>query len=96
MRNTNSKNAERAQELNAIENIHVVEVDVTNGDQVKSAIESVIEKEGRIDVLVNNAGYYGGGIAESYTEQDVENMFDVNLKGVWRTTRAALPQMRQA
>jgi len=94
MRNTTSKNAERAQELNAIENITVVEVDVTNPQQVKSAIEGVIEKEGRLDVLVNNAGYYGGGIAETYTEQDVENMFDVNLKGAWRTIKSALPQMR--
>ena len=94
MRNTTSKNAERAQELNGIENINVVDVDVTDGDQVDSAIKSVIDKEGRLDVLVNNAGYYGGGITETYSEQDVENMFDVNLKGPWRTIKSALPQMR--
>ncbi|WP_306641413.1 SDR family oxidoreductase [Sanyastnella coralliicola] len=94
MRNTTSRNAERAAELNAIENITVVDLDVTDGNRAKEVLSEVIEKEGRIDVLVNNAGYFGGGIAETYTEQDVENMFDVNLKGPWRTIKSALPQMR--
>lgn len=94
MRNTTTRNADRAKELNAIENINVIELDVTNSDQVKSEIENVIEKEGRIDVLVNNAGYYGGGITETFSENDVEKMFDVNLKGPWRTIKSALPQMR--
>ena len=52
MRNTDSRNAERAAELNAIENINVVELDVTNGEQVKTVLSDVINKEGRIDVLV--------------------------------------------
>jgi len=94
MRNTTTKNAERAQELDAIDNINVVEIDVTNAEQVKSAIEGIIAKEGQLDVLVNNAGYYGGGVTESYTEHDIENMFNVNLKGAWRTIKSALPQMR--
>jgi len=95
MRNTNSKNAERAQELNSIDNINVVDLDVTNPEQAKKVLEEVIAKEGQLDVLVNNAGYYGGGITETFSEQDVENMFDVNFKGPWRTIKSALPQMRQ-
>lgn len=95
MRNTEGKNSERAQELSNTENIHVLDVDVTKAESVNKAIEAVIAKEGRIDVLVNNAGFYGGGITETYTEEDLEKMFDVNLKGVWRTTKAALPHMRK-
>jgi NAD(P)-dependent dehydrogenase (short-subunit alcohol dehydrogenase family) len=95
MRDTNGRNAERAKELSAIENISVVELDVTKADQVSSTIDSIIEKEGRLDVVVNNAGYFGGGLAESYTEHDVENMFDVNVKGTWRVIKSSLPQMRK-
>ncbi len=95
MRNTTSKNKERADELAAIENINVVDVDVTDASRVEKAISEVIDKEGQLDVLVNNAGYFGGGLAEAYTEQDLEAMFDVNVKGVWRTTVNALPQMRK-
>ena len=95
MRNTQSKNAEKAKELSSLDNITVVEIDVTKAEQVKSAIESIIQKEGKLDVLVNNAGYYGGGITETFTENDLENMFDVNVKGPWRTIKSSLPQMRK-
>ncbi len=95
MRNTTSRNAEKAAELNAIENINVVELDVTDSAGVKKTVAEVIAKEGRLDVLVNNAGFYGGGITETYTDDDIEKMFDVNVKGTWRTTKAGLPQMRK-
>ena len=95
IRDINGRNAERAKELAGIENINVVELDVTNGEAVAKVVADIIAKEGQLDVLVNNAGFFGGGIAEAYTEQDVEKMFDVNLKGTWRTIKAALPQMRK-
>ena len=94
MRNTGSRNKERAEELNAIDNIEVIDIDVTDATSVENAITYIIEKEGRLDVLVNNAGYYGGGITESYSDKDVEAMFDVNLLGTWRTIKNALPAMR--
>ncbi len=95
MRNTTNRNADKADELNGIENITVVEIDVTHPTQVQSAIEGIIEKEGKLDVLINNAGYYGGGITETFSEQDMENMFNVNVKGPWRTIKSSLPQMRK-
>ena len=95
MRNTYTKNSERAKELNALDNITVLDLDVTDGESVDTAVKKVIDEQGRLDVLVNNAGFYGGGLAEAYTAEDVEYMFDVNLKGTWRTTKAALPQMRK-
>ena len=94
MRATKDRNAERAEELNNIENIQVLDVDVTDNASVEKAINTVIEKEGRLDVLVNNAGYFGGGLTEAYTVDDIDNMFDVNLKGTWRTIKSTLPQMR--
>lgn len=95
MRNTNSKNAERAKELDGEENITVLDVDVTDAKSIELAVEKVIADQGRLDVLVNNAGFYGGGITETFTEEDVEKLFDVNLKGVWRTTKTVLPHLRK-
>lgn len=95
MRDTSGRNQLKANELSKIENIRVVELDVTKSDEVNAVVNHIISTEGRLDVLVNNAGYFGGGLAEAYTEQEVENMFDVNLKGTWRMMKAGLPQMRK-
>ncbi len=95
MRDTKGRNADKVNELSADANINVLDLDVTNAENVSKAINSIIEKEGRLDVVVNNAGYFGGGLAEAYTETDVEKMFDVNLKGTWRVIKASLPQMRK-
>ncbi len=95
MRDVNGRNAGRAKELSAIDNITVVDLDVTNAGSIDKAISSIIEKEGRLDVVVNNAGYFGGGLAEAYNLDDFEKMFDVNVKGTWRVVKASLPQMRK-
>lgn len=95
MRDTKGRNAEKAKQLAAVENIEVIDLEITNGKSVTDAVSSIIKKEGRIDVVVNNAGYYAGGIAETFTEDDLDKMMDVHVKGPWRTIRAALPQMRK-
>ncbi|MEC3876038.1 SDR family oxidoreductase [Chryseobacterium salviniae] len=95
IRDAKTRNAERAQELSAIENINIVDLDVTDGAAVKNAISEIISKEGQLDVVVNNAGYFGGGLAEAYTEDDFEKMLNVHVKGPWRVIKSSLPQMRK-
>ncbi|HTI08112.1 MAG TPA: SDR family oxidoreductase [Puia sp.] len=95
MRDTKGRNADKAKVLAQQANIEVVEVDVTDGKSVADTVAAIIEKEGRIDVVVNNAGIYATGIAETFTEDDVEKIMDVDVKGPWRTIKAALPQMRR-
>ena len=73
----------------------VTELDVVNQDSVSAAVEKTIAKFGRIDVLVNNAGY---GYYEIFEELDIDEFrkeMDVNLYGVLRTCQAVLPQMRK-
>ena len=94
MRDTQGRNADKAKELGQIENMEVLDVEITDGKSVEDAIQKVIQNEGRIDVVVNNAGYYAGGVAESFTEADLDKMMDVHVKGPWRSIRAVLPQMR--
>lgn len=95
MRDTKGRNADKAKALAKQANIEVLDVELTNGKSVTDAINTIIRKEGRIDVLVNNAGVYATGIAETFTEEDVDKIMDVDLIGPWRTIRAVLPQMRK-
>jgi len=70
------------------------ELDVTKPAQCKNVVEDVIEAEGRLDCLVNNAGYGQAGALEDVSTRDLHRQFDVNVYGPHRLVRAALPQMR--
>ena len=74
---------------------HAIKIDVTNHDQVHSEIQNIIDKEGRIDVLVNNAGYAVYGPIEEITYEQARRQFDVNLFGLAEMTKAVLPTMRK-
>jgi NAD(P)-dependent dehydrogenase (short-subunit alcohol dehydrogenase family) len=94
MRNTTTKNAAVAQELAALPNVEVVEMDITSDESVNQAITSTIQKYGQLDVLVNNAGITGFGIVEATSVAQMKNLFEVNLFGVVRAYQAVLPSMR--
>ena len=71
-----------------------LEMDVTKQDHVDSAINQIIAEQGRIDVLVNNAGIAVGSAIEDVSMEDALYQFEVNLFGIGRTVKAALPYMR--
>ncbi|RZF29185.1 SDR family NAD(P)-dependent oxidoreductase [Paraburkholderia sp. UYCP14C] len=71
-----------------------VELDVTNEAQAKAAVQAAVEKFGRVDVLVNNAGFGLLGAVEESADKDVRRMYDTNVFGLLNVTRAVLPTMR--
>jgi NAD(P)-dependent dehydrogenase (short-subunit alcohol dehydrogenase family) len=75
--------------------LHVLDLDVTNTESVERATETVVSEAGRLDVLVNNAGVAYAGITEGFTPEQAATQFDVNVIGILRTMRAALPQFRR-
>lgn len=75
--------------------IQVVELDVTDPQSVKSAIARIISEVGRIDVLVNNAGYGLGGAFEDSSMEEIKDQFETNVFGVIRVTQEVLPHMRK-
>ena len=74
--------------------IVTAQVDVRDYDGLKSAVDSGVEQLGRLDIIVANAGIGNGGqTLDKTSEQDWQDMLDVNLSGVWKTVKAAVPHI---
>ena len=69
--------------------------DITDEEQVKAAVAQVMAENGRIDILINNAGFGISGAVEFTETEDARRLFDVNFFGMVRMNRAVLPIMRQ-
>ncbi|MGR3875570.1 SDR family NAD(P)-dependent oxidoreductase [Streptomyces graminifolii] len=99
MRNTDTGNSEHADELIAFGRtvggeLHVVELDVQSQASADAAVTAILEREGRLDTVVHNAGHLFLGYVEAFTAEDVQHLFDINVIGIQRVNRAALPHMR--
>src|SRR6202795_758017 len=100
MRDIGGPNAKNASEIrtNAQNDslpIHVLEMDVTDDASVERAIDAAVSKAGRIDVAINNAGYFLTGLEEAVTTEQARRLMDTNFLGPVRVNRAVLPQMRR-
>jgi short-subunit dehydrogenase len=75
--------------------VEMLKLDVCDKESVKEAVQYVLEKEGRIDVLINNAGFGISGAIEETSEQEAFSQFDTNFFGMHRMCRSVLPIMRR-
>ena len=73
-----------------------VKVDVTDPASVQAGVEKTVRTYGGIDILVNNAGVCQLGLFEEMSDETRDFHFDVNIKGVWNATRAALPYLKKS
>ena len=94
MRGAQGKNLEAAEALRKL-GIETVELDVSDDASVEAGVKNVLAKAGTIDVLVNNAGIGSAGVTEAFTAEQAKVVFDTNVIGLLRVTRAVLPSMRQ-
>ena len=95
MRDPAGKNSTNAQELlRTPGDVRIVELDVLSEDSARAAVATVVTEQGRLDVVVNNAGHLVHGYTEAFTPQELNHLLDVNVTGAHRVNRAALPQLR--
>ncbi|MGC2865801.1 oxidoreductase [Corynebacterium glutamicum] len=89
-----TRRTERLQKL-ASDGIHPLEMDVTDDESMKARIAKILADSGRIDVLVNNAGYGSYGAIEDVSIDEGGRQFEVNVFGAMALTRLVLPHMRK-
>lgn len=75
--------------------VNLLIMDITNESSVTSAVKEIIKKEGRIDILINNAGYGFYGALEDVSIEEAKYQFEVNIFGLARLTQLVLPFMRK-
>ena len=86
---------EKEEELNKLENVLVTKLDVTKIDTIKTAIKEGIKTYGKIDVLLNNAGYGAYGPLEAFPRENIIKEFNTNVIGLLDVTKEIIPHFRK-
>jgi NAD(P)-dependent dehydrogenase (short-subunit alcohol dehydrogenase family) len=82
-------------ETDTIKNVTTVKMDLLDPLSIKKAVEQVLQKEGRIDILINNAGAHTGGAIETSSIENIKLQLDTNVMGMVYMLKEVLPAMRQ-
>jgi NAD(P)-dependent dehydrogenase (short-subunit alcohol dehydrogenase family) len=99
MRDTKGRNAPEVKSIDTFSrsnsvDLRALELDVQSQSSVDQAVQQIISTDGRIDVLIHNAGHMVFGPAEAFTPEQYAELFDINVLSTQRVNRAALPHMR--
>lgn len=89
------RNIDSSPSLKKLENVDIKKLDVTVKSDVKNVVDYTVEKYGRIDILINNAGYGAFGFLEEASDEEIRNQFNVNYFGLIDCIKGVLPQMRK-
>jgi short-subunit dehydrogenase len=89
--------ARRMEEMRDLEQMgmQILPLDLTKDETIVNCVNSILEKEGRIDILINNAGYGSYGTVEDVPIDEARRQFEVNIFGLARITQLILPSMRK-
>lgn len=96
LKNTGYTVYELSRRAQGIEGLNHLVADVTDEAAVKKAVDEIVAREGKIDVLVNNAGFGISGAVEFTKTEDAKRLFDTNFFGMVNMNRAVVPVMREA
>ncbi len=88
------RNPDTAGDLGELNNVQVVRLDVTEPNSIAESVAAGIDRFGKIDVLLNNAGYGAYGALEAFSMERIRRQFDTNVIGLMEVTKAVLPHMR--
>jgi short-subunit dehydrogenase len=89
--------ARRIERMSDIEGAggHIIKLDITDDSSIVATVDQIIKEQGRIDVLINNAGYGSYGAIEDVPVEEAKRQFEVNIFGLARLTQLVLPHMRK-
>jgi NAD(P)-dependent dehydrogenase (short-subunit alcohol dehydrogenase family) len=100
MRDTAGRNAPQAAEVKKLAHdnkvdLRPIELDVSSEKSIEAAVRQIVAEQGRLDVLMHNAGHMMFGPAEAFTPEQLAELYDINVLSTQRVNRVALPQMRK-